>query len=102
MKELNASNFKEEVGNGKAAVDFWAEWCGPCKMLAPVFEEVSKELTDVKFAKVDTEQEGELAQEAGVRGLPTIVLYQDGEEVTRIVGFKPKDQLKEEIEQAFS
>lgn len=101
MLELNSINFETETKNGNVIVDFWAEWCGPCKMLGPVFKELSEEMTDVKFAKVDVDENQELAAKAAVRGIPTLVLYKNGAEVSRIVGFLPKDQLKAKIQESF-
>ena len=101
MLELNTDNFKKEIGSGKVIVDFWAEWCGPCKMLGPIFEEASKEIEDVKFAKVNVDENNEIAAEVGVRGIPTMVLYKDGQEVSRIVGLLQKDALKQKIQEAF-
>jgi len=80
-------------------VDFWASWCGPCKMLTPVFEELSAEFEGkVKFVKVSTEEAPEIAQKYNVSGIPCLVLMKKGEEVDRIVGFLPKPMLKEKIE----
>jgi thioredoxin 1 len=102
MKDLKVDELKEFVSKGNVAVDFWASWCGPCKMLGPVFEEVEGELSDVTFAKADIDDVGEAATELGVRGVPTIILFKDGEEVNRIVGFMPKDALKVQIQESFN
>lgn len=100
--ELNKNNFEIEVLQSKilVIVDFWAEWCGPCKMMAPIFEEVSKEFTGkIKFAKVNTEKAPELAEEYGITGIPCLIVFNDGEEVDRIVGFNMKSELKRKIEE---
>mgnify|MGYP006274454043 CR=1 FL=1 len=102
MKELTQNTYEDETKTGKVVVDFWAEWCGPCKMLAPIFEELDEEMSDVTFAKVNVDDNQDLSGEKGVRGIPTILLLKDGEEVDRIVGFKPKDALKQNIENAFA
>lgn len=102
MKDLKVDELKEFISKGSVAVDFWASWCGPCKMLGPVFEEVSGELSDITFAKADIDEVGEVATELGIRGVPTIILFKDGEEVNRIVGFMPKDALKVQIQEAFN
>lgn len=101
MDNLTESNIKEHIHKGNTAVKFWAEWCGPCKMLAPIFEELSKEMKEIKFAKVNIDEESAIAEEHSVRGIPTIILFKDGEEVHRIVGFSTKDALKSKIEHAF-
>lgn len=101
MNKLTEKNFKDSISKGKTAVKFWAEWCGPCKTLGPMFEEISKEIKDIKFAEVNIDENGEVASECCVRGIPTIVLFQNGEEVQRIVGFNTKDALKHKIENAF-
>jgi len=101
MEHLTNDNFKDTISKGKVIVDFWAEWCGPCKVLGPIFEELSKELTDIKFAKINVDEQGEIAGEYGVRGIPTMILFKDGEEIDRIVGMLPKDALKQKIESAF-
>ncbi len=102
MKELNKDNFQTEISKGNTIVDFWAPWCGPCKMLGPIFEELSEEVKQVNFAKVNVDDNQDISMQAQVRGIPTMVLYKDGSELTRIVGFLPKDQLKSKIEEAFN
>jgi thioredoxin 1 len=80
-------------------VDFWAPWCGPCKMIAPVLEELAGELGDkVVIAKVNTDQNPIYAQRLGVQGIPTMVLFKDGAEVDRVVGALPKGHLKQWID----
>jgi thioredoxin 1 len=102
MKELNEETFKELTENGTAVVDFWADWCGPCKMLAPVFEELSEELTAHSFGKVNVDDAQSLAQSHGVRAIPTIIFFKDGEEVDRVQGALPKQALKKKIEEALA
>ena len=99
MQELNESNFEAEVlkSDKPVAVDFWAAWCSPCKMLSPIFEKVSGELTDVKFAKVNVDENQGLAQQLGVMSLPTIVIFKNGEEAERIVGYVDEAKLKSNI-----
>jgi len=101
---LTEVNFNAEVLQSSSIpviVDFWASWCGPCKMLAPVFEELSKEKEyagKLKFAKLDTEAYPELAAQQEITGIPCLVIFSQGKEVDRIIGFSPKPLLKEKIE----
>jgi thioredoxin 1 len=99
LTHLTEENFEKEVMNYKKIViiDFWAEWCGPCKMMSPVFEELSKEMIDVKFAKVDTDEAPHIAAQFGIQGIPTLLFVKNGKEVDRIVGFSPKAVLKSKI-----
>lgn len=79
-------------------VDFWAEWCGPCRMLGPRFEELSKEMTNVKFGKVNVDENQDTAGKFGIRSIPTMLVFKKGEVAGTIVGALPKDALKEKIE----
>ena len=97
VKEVNSSNFKQEISKGKVIVDYWASWCGPCRMLAPVFEELSNEIKDIKFIKLDVDDNSDVAESYGVMGIPTLILFKDGKEIKRIVGFKSKEDLKKEL-----
>jgi thioredoxin 1 len=101
MENLTESNYHNKIAKGNVAVKFWATWCGPCKMLAPIYDELSKEMKDIHFTAVDIDESGDIPSEASVRGVPTIVLYKNGEEVTRIVGFVTKDALKHKIKDAY-
>lgn len=100
VKEINAEQFDDAVKSGTTVVDFWAPWCGPCKMMAPVFEELDSELSDVNFTKINVDENQEVAQKFGVQGIPTLIIFKDGKEIHRLVGFKPKDALKADIEGA--
>jgi thioredoxin 1 len=102
MLEVTKNNFEKEVKNADTPVilDFWAAWCGPCMNLAPIFEETSKDYEGkLKFAKVNVEDNQDLAGEHGVRGIPCLIVFNKGEEVDRIVGSLPKDALKEKIDE---
>ncbi|MFO8015465.1 MAG: thioredoxin [Candidatus Woesearchaeota archaeon] len=99
VEELNKENFREKTKGKKAIVDFWAEWCGPCKMLGPVFEELSKDFEGkIDFFKLNVDEGGDLAQEYSVQGIPCLIVMDDGKEIDRIVGLLPKEKLKEKIE----
>lgn len=93
MKNLTVENFKEEVMNGTAVVDFWASWCGPCRMLAPVIEELAEERPDVKFFKVNVDEESDLAAAFGISSIPTVIRFDDGKIVSRHLGYVGKDDL---------
>ena len=89
VQELNQASFEKEVLQSKipVVVDFWAEWCGPCKMMAPVFEKVSKSFEGkVKFAKVNVDDNSDLAGNNEIMSIPCFVVYKDGKEVDRLVG----------------
>ncbi len=80
-------------------IDFWAEWCGPCKKLAPIYEELSEEIDDINFGKVDMEENQQLGTQLGVRALPTLVIMKGDEEVARQTGAMPKEKLESWIEE---
>ncbi len=93
---VSDNSFKNEVeGNGTVLVDFWAPWCGPCKMIAPVLEELDKEIGDnLKIAKVNVDDNPESASRFGVMSIPTLIVFKNGEPVDKVVGFQSKDALK--------
>lgn len=92
MIHLEKENFNELITD-KAIVDFYATWCGPCKMLSPVFESVSEEIKDTKFIKVDVDKFEELCRNYKVMSVPTLILFENGKEVKRKIGFISKEQL---------
>ncbi|WP_159886396.1 thioredoxin [Paenibacillus puerhi] len=96
---VNDQSFAGEVeGSGTVLVDFWAPWCGPCKMIAPVLEELDKEIGDnVKIAKVNVDDNPESASRFGVMSIPTLIVFKDGQPVDKVVGFQSKDALKSVI-----
>jgi len=91
VKEFNSGIFDAEIANGTVLVDFWAPWCGPCRMLAPIIDEISEANKAVKFGKVETGAEHTLAERFGVMSIPTLILFKDGEEVDRLIGAYPKE-----------
>ena len=97
VKKVNTEEFKSEALQGTSVVDFSALWCGPCKMMGPVLEEVSDEMTDVKFYNVDVDEERELAMEYGISSIPAIVVIKDGVKQGMLVGFKPKNVIEKEL-----
>ena len=102
MSELisvNKDNFQAEVLNSEVPVivDFWAEWCGPCKALAPILTEVSKEVTGAKVVKVNVDEAGELAQQYGIKGIPTLIFFKGGEVKKTLVGNQPKAEILKNI-----
>lgn len=98
--KLTKDNFEAEVINSEipVLVDFWAEWCGPCKMLAPVLEDIANEFEGkVKVAKANIDEEMQLAMKYGIVSIPTMLLFENGKVVKKSVGFAPKDALIEEL-----
>lgn len=99
--ELTDKNFHQQTKDKVILVDFWAAWCGPCRLMAPVLNEIAGELNSMHFiGKVDVEQYQSLAQKFKVRGIPTMVLFKNGIEVKRFVGVKTKEYLLKEIQRA--
>ncbi|MEG1495283.1 MAG: thioredoxin [Bacilli bacterium] len=91
---LKNEDFKEEIKTGKVLVDFYAEWCGPCKMMGPILEELSKSNLDFKIIKVNVDEHQALAQEYGVMSIPTLILFDNGIIIKKNVGFVPKELLE--------
>lgn len=97
--DLTDKNIQHQLKNGVALVDFWASWCVPCKMMAPVLNDVAEETSEVKVYKVNVEQYQSLAQKYSVRNIPTMVLFRNGKEVNRFVGVKSKDFLLKQFQE---
>ncbi|NPA10686.1 MAG: thioredoxin [Epsilonproteobacteria bacterium] len=98
--ELNAQNFADTIKNAKVAVvDFWAPWCGPCRMIAPIIEELSEEFKDkgVVVGKINTDEEQDLAMQFGIRSIPTVLFFKDGELVDHMIGAAPKNFYEDKI-----
>jgi thioredoxin 1 len=101
VTSITGQNFDQEVlqSQGLVMVDFWATWCGPCKIIAPVVEELAKEYAGkVKFVKVNTDENQDLAGRYNIRGIPTLMFFKDGNMVDQVVGAVPKAQLKTKID----
>ena len=92
---INKENFKEEVLNSekKVLLDFWAPWCGPCRMVLPIIEEIAEENEDIKVVKINVDEEPELANQFGVMTIPTLYVFKNGEAVRHRSGAMPKEQI---------
>ena len=100
---VDESNFEQAVLQAKTPVllDFWAAWCGPCRMVAPVIEELAEEYEGkITFGKVDVDQNHQIASQYGIMSIPTLILFKDGKPVTNMVGFRPKAELKRSLDAA--
>ena len=96
---ITNSNFENEVLNSDRPVliDFWASWCGPCRMLSPIVDELAEEREDIKVGKVNVDEEQELAEKFGVMSIPTLIVFKDGEVVNQATGARPKNAILELI-----
>ena len=92
---VNKNNFNQEVLNSDKPVlmDFWAPWCGPCRMVVPLVEEIAEERSDIKVVKINVDEEQELAMQFGVMSIPTLVVMKGGKVVNKMVGARPKAQI---------
>ena len=98
MKHLTDANFNEEIRKGVTLVDFHANWCGPCRMLAPVLEQVAKEIKGkASIAKIDIDSEQKTASQFQITSIPTLILFKDGKEVNRLIGLRNAEAVKDFI-----
>lgn len=98
VNEFTNSNFESFTNsNNLVVIDFWAEWCGPCRLIAPIIHELAEEYKDVIFGKVDVDQENDLAVKFGIRNIPTVIFMKNGQVVDKIVGAVPKAKFVEKI-----
>ncbi len=105
LVELTESNFDSEVKESSVPVlvDFWAPWCGPCLIIAPILEELAKEFKDkAKMGKLNVDNNLKIAQEFGIHSIPTLIVFKNGEEFDRVIGAVSKDALKSSLEKAIS
>ena len=98
MKIINEKEFQATVSSGVVLVDFFANWCGPCKMVGPILEKIDPEFPTIEFVKVDVNQSQSLAMQFQVQSIPTILIFKDGQVVERQVGFSGEPQLKKMLE----
>jgi len=97
--QATEETFEKEIESGLTLVDFYADWCGPCKMIAPVLEELAQEMSGVaKIVKVNVDQAASIAAEYSVMSIPTLILFKDGQSAQQVVGFQPKEALASLIE----
>ena len=101
IKELDEDNFGNFTESGKVVVDFYADWCGPCKMMAPEFEQVAKENASIKFGKLNVEDSQQIASQFKVLSIPTTIFFDKGEIVERHTGYIDKDGLTEMVKEVF-
>ena len=100
MEHINKDTFKQAIQTGVVVVDFYADWCGPCKMLTPVLEALSLEIPDVHFYKVNVDNDKKLALSYDILSIPVLLLFKDGELVGKTQGFSPKEMIKTFIDKA--
>ncbi len=97
VKELTNGEFEEFIKSGTAVIDFFAEWCMPCLMMAPVFDEMAEKFSEINFGKINIDDDPELAEKYSIMSIPCIVIFKDGKEVERIVGQVAEEVLYEKI-----
>ena len=92
---INKNNFQNEVLNSdkKVILDFWAPWCGPCRMVVPIVEEIADERPDIKVGKINVDEEAELASQFGIMSIPTLVVIENGKIVNQAIGARPKEAI---------
>lgn len=93
LLHLTNENFNDLISSGKVLVDFYAEWCGPCKMISPILEEISMENNSIKIIKINVDEHSDIATKYGVMSIPTLILFENGKEIKKNVGFMPKEDI---------
>ncbi len=100
--QLTSKNFNEFISKGDSVIDFWAEWCGPCRLMAPHFEVAAKDFErKVKFGKLNVDEENEIASKFNILGIPTMIFFKDGKVVSRTSGFIKKEEIKNLVSKTF-
>lgn len=105
IEEITSGNFKSEVLESEkpVVVDFWAPWCGPCRMVAPVLEEISQKMNGkIKFVKLNTDENQKTAMDYQIMAIPSLLIFKGGQEIDRIVGFVPQEQLEADLTKVIS
>ncbi len=97
MKEIEEINFKEEVKEGITLVDFYATWCGPCRMLHPVLEKLASTRSEIDYKQIDVDKAPNISKEYGVMSIPTLILFKDGKEISKNVGYMTEEEITEWI-----
>jgi len=100
LVELTETNFEQEVLNaeGKVLVDFWAPWCGPCRMQTPILERLAQNGVNAKIAKLNTDQVQSIARKYGITSIPTMIIFENGREADRMIGVQPEETLKSKLQ----
>ena len=98
VKVYTSEDLKSDKLSGLTLVDFWATWCGPCRMVAPIVEELASETPDVTFAKVDVDENPDVAMGLGITSIPTLMLFKNGKLVDKLIGARPKQDIKQMID----
>lgn len=98
MEIITNVQFDEVVSKGVVVIDFFANWCGPCKMLSPVLEELAGEMEQVKFVKVDVDESENLARKYGIQAIPNLIIFKDGQAVDQITGFTGKGDIQKRLD----
>ena len=96
---ITDENFEDATKNGVTVTDFWATWCGPCKMQSPIVDQLSEERQDVKFTSLDIDHNQDTAKNFGIMAIPTLIIKKDGKIVDRITGYTPKEKLNKILDQ---
>ena len=97
VKQIDSNEFKEVIKEGKVVVDLFATWCGPCKMLSPILDEISEEITTTKFFKIDVDDNEDVAREYNVMSIPTVLVFENGNLINTIVGLRGKEYLVDQF-----